>query len=259
MQKILVHYKQEIEWDNMITKYKITTEIEWDNMITKYKITTETEIIDSFNLAYIESFDLPYTSDQVEDEIMINNVNYQDLLIYNFIYTPINSVEQLSQIDFTILGLTSETPTYARKGIKNKAEYTHNGKIIVSKYFKYSNSGVTIKINYHLENGEIGYFKEEFKPLNIVEMAKIQKANRDRSITFLQASAIGTPIETFVNELLKRYKSEVELFIQNNTIDFENRLNSESFQPYLTYLNIVVEAPDLTVKKAILRQISQND
>lgn len=221
-----------------------------------YRYTHNEEIIETFNLDAIKELGLDYETIEIEEAVQENIFDYKDLLIYNQIKSNVTSIEEIVQIDFTLLGLTTETPKYAAKGVKQKAEYTFEGKIVVSKIFEYVANGLKITINYHLENGAVGYFKQEFKPLDIVEIAKINKANRDRSITFLQASSIGTPIEAHVNTLLKRYKTEVDLYIQNGTKDFENVVNAEAKPPFLNYLNILLQ-PNLTVKQAIIKQIAQ--
>lgn len=163
--------------------------------------------------------------------------------------------------DFTTIGLRTETPVYGRKGVKESASYTKDGLEIVRKTFIYEEDGVWIFFYWFDKNGDIGVEKVEFKPLNIVELHKVNKTNRDRTITYLQASAIGTPIENFVNELLKEYKEEVDLFVYNDTDDFINAVQNESRQPFLTYLNIVIQPPNenyptgKTVRDSIIEQI----
>jgi hypothetical protein len=185
----------------------------------------------------------------------INLPNLEDLRVFKFIKQNISSIDELLQIDFTLLGLVNETPKYGNKGIKQMSSYTHDNLIVVEKLFNYLEKGLEITFNYYLNDGNIGVSKTEFKPLDKVEIGKIKKSNRDRTITYLQVSGMGTPIEQFVNALLKRYKNEVDLFIYNDTDDFKNKVISETEQPYLTYLNIQT-APNWTVKDAILKQIS---
>lgn len=168
----------------------------------------------------------------------------------------------IEHFDFTTIGLRTETPVYGLKGVKISADYTYNESCCVKKSFTYTSEGVWITLEWLKHNNEVGIRKIIFKPLNIVEIAKINKSNRDRTITYLQASGIGTPIENYINALLKRYKNEIDLFIYNDTDDFKNVVESETEQPYLTYLNIVVEAPSdefptgKTVKDSILSQIT---
>jgi DNA-binding protein Fis len=89
-----------------------------------------------------------------------------------------------------------------------------------------------------------------------VDIAKIKKADRDRTITYLQESAKGTPIEDFVNAILRRYKEEVDLFIYNDTDDLYNRVTTETQQPFLTYLNIVIHPSGKRTKDGIIESIT---
>ena len=168
----------------------------------------------------------------------------------------------IEHFDFTTIGLRTETPVYGLKGVKISADYTYKETCCVKKSFTYGSEGVWIILEWLKYNNDVGIRKTIFKPLNIVEIAKINKSNRDRTITYLQASGIGTPIESYINTLLKRYKNEIDLFIYNNTDDFKNVVEGETEQPYLTYLNIIVEAPSdelptgKTVKDSILSQIT---
>ena len=191
-------------------------------------------------------------------EKIIVSTSFRDLIIYPLILQNVNSFEEISQVDFTLIGLTTETPKYGTKGIKSYSDYTLNGKLAVRKEFNYTNLGLEITFKYYLENGEIGYDKTEFKPLDVVELAKIFISNRARTIAYLQASAIGTSIENHVNALLKRYFTEVGLFVQNNTKDFENVVKNETVAPFINYLNIDLRngiAPVFTVKDSIFKQI----
>lgn len=167
----------------------------------------------------------------------------------------------VEHFDFTTIGLTTETPVYGRKGVKESASYTKNGLEVVRKTFIYKDDGVWIFFYWFDKEGEVGLQKVEFKPLNIVEIHKINKSNRDRTITYLQASALGTPIESYVNILLKEYKNEIDLFVYNDTDDFYNVVKNEIREPFVSYLNILIQAPSekypngKTVKDSIIEQI----
>ncbi len=216
----------------------------------------------------IQQKEIPYLWEIIENEIIVEtfvneadaelfvqNKSIRQLVIYTLITQQINSIEELYQVDFTLIGLTNETPKYGTKGVKLTSDYTLNGQLAIRKEFEYLNTGLQITFDYYFASGEIGFTKTEFKPLDKVELGKIAKSNRDRTITYLQVSAVGTPIENFVNALLKRYKTEVDLFIYNNTKDFENVIKNETVTPFLNYLNIVVAPPNFTVKDSILKQI----
>lgn len=185
----------------------------------------------------------------------INNLRIYELLEH-LPYMPL-----IEHFDFTTIGLRTETPVYGTKGVKQSSSYTYAGVEVVRKSFIYQEDGVWILFYWFDKEGDVGLEKVIFKPLNIVEIHKINKSNRDRSITYLQASAIGTPIEPYVNSLLRNYKEEVDLYIYNGTDDFEQAVISESLEPYLSYLNIIIEAPTekyplgKNVRDSILEQI----
>lgn len=217
-------------------------------------------------------------------EYFIDNIS--ELRIYDAIseltYEPI-----VEHYDFTTCGLRTETPKYGIKGIKQSADYTINGECVVKKTFNYQEDGLWLTLEWMKSekgaegNDVVGIRKVIFKPLNIIEIYKINKANRDRTITWLQAEAVGTPIENFVNALLKHYKTEVDLFIYNDTDDFKNAVENEPStikdangndildadgnpqpNPYYQYLRIVIEAPSTDYPKgkrvmdSILEQIT---
>lgn len=205
----------------------------------------------------------------------VNNVT--ELLIYNLLQS-LHFAPTIEHFDFTTIGLRTETPVYGVGGIKESASYsmvldgdesvddlgndTSVFTEVVRKEFTYSENGVDILIKWFSKDGSVGLEKHIFKPLNIVEVFKINKSNRDRTISWLEASAVGTPIEPYVNALLREYKTEVDLYIYNNTNDFIDRVNNETNEPFLTYLNIVVgviteQYPNgKTVKDSITEQIS---
>jgi len=199
----------------------------------------------------------------MSDQQHIEGVEYlidkpSELKVYQFLeHLPMFPL--IPHFDFTTIGLRTETSKYGEKGVKLSTPYTavvENGdrETIIEKSFFYVENGVWIKIAWFKINGDPGIVKTFFKPLNVVEIAKINKSNRDRSITYLQASAVGTPIESHVNELLRHYKELVDLFIYNNVPDFKNKIQSETEQPYKGYLEIPI-APNKTVKDSILAQL----
>jgi len=198
----------------------------------------------------------------MEEGVIFYINNRRELRIYellkNMSYIPL-----IEHFDFTTIGLRTETPVYGNGGVKISSSYTMNGNEVVKKLFSYVDDGVWVEIVWMKKDGSTGIKKTIFKPLNIVEIHKINKSNRDRTITYLQASAIGTPIENYVNDILKFCKNEIDLFIYNNTDDFKEKIENTILEPYRTYLNdIIVEAPSeqyptgKTVKDSILQQIN---
>jgi len=186
------------------------------------------------------------------------NHDIKDLVVYPILeHFPV--MPMIPHFDFTTIGLRTETPTFTIKGVKETATYTYNSVLAVNKIFNYNGTGLWLTFQWMTNSQEVGIKKIEFKPLNVVEIAKIEKKNRDRSITYLQAAAIGTPIEPHVNTILKHYKYEVELFIQNGTSDFEDAINAETNPAIVPLLDIVVGVhPDgapLKVKDSILMRL----
>lgn len=219
--------------------------------------------------------------EKVEQVVYLDAHEIESLVLYPLIehlmYEP-----SIDSMDFTTIGLRTETPAYGRKGVKASADYTLNGVLAVRKTFEYVSNGLWIMFEWMDVDGDVCVRKTEFKPLSIIELANISKGNRSRTITYLQTSAIGTPIEAYVNALLKHYKTEVDLFIYNDTEDFINAINAEPQymknadgtdmldeennkipNPYYLYLHIVIEAPSedyptgKTVKDSIIYQISK--
>ena len=165
--------------------------------------------------------------------------------------------------DFTLVGLTKASPKYD-KGKKMFAAYyadREQTKIVVKKSFSDAFEdgkmvGLHITFEFFDENGEVGFSKTEFKPLNTSEVASLLRKRRQRAIDYLRASSIGTPIERYVVIILKHYKNEIELYVQGATDDFENALNNEQSEQIAALLNIVVSADGRTVKDNIKHQIS---
>lgn len=175
----------------------------------------------------------------------------------------------VENFDFTLLSeLKKESPRYD-KGRKIESNYTHEDDLIVKKTFNDvldidgNLTGLEMRIDWYNENGSIGITKNQIiKNLNIYEVETLLRTRRLRSIDFLVAGAKDTPIESHVNELFKRYKEEVDLYVYNNSDDFKNIVINESESPYKEYLEIIVAPPSdkypsgVTVKDGILYQIS---
>lgn len=210
-------------------------------------------------LVEIRSLEEDIDKEEVEANTLIRDTVLSKCILLEG-YRWFSSTKEFMNLDFTTKGLEA-TEIYGFKGVKTSCTYRFGDKIAVVKTFNYKNTGVEIVFHYTNAEGIIVLEKKEFKPLNGVAIAKIEKANRDRTITYLQTTARDTPIEDFVNDLLKHYKTEVDLFIYNNTKDFENAIKNESNPLFLQYLGIKLENPSenypegKTVKDSILEQI----
>lgn len=176
----------------------------------------------------------------------------------------------IESFDFTTIGLTIRPAKYGIGGVKQSQEYWNDSAdLVVKKSFTYYDTGVTIRFEWFKKDGEVGIYKDEFKPLNPVEVAKLQRANRDRTISYLQATAIGTPIEPYVTAILKHYEKEINLWLFNATDDWANAIINEpeflvdgSPNPIYNYLEIQTrpvseEYPTgLNVRQGVLQQIT---
>lgn len=170
--------------------------------------------------------------------------------------------------DYTIIGLVKDSPKY-EKGRKISASYFSDNEkedlVIMKTFTDIKEEGKLVKLkidhNFYNEEGEIGTHTTTYIDLNIAEVATLERKRRNRAIDFLRASSVGTPIENYVTALLKHYKEEIDLYIYNNTSDFQNSINNESEAPYINYLNIIIEGPSTEypsgkkVKDSILEQI----
>lgn len=165
--------------------------------------------------------------------------------------------------DFTILGFKKVSPKY-EKGKKTKAEYKCPtfDEVIVDKVFKdIRENGVLkaleITFNWYNEEGEIGLTKKEIvKTYNIAEAETTERERRLKQIDYLVASAIGTPIESYVNDIFDHYYTQVEKYKSKGTKEFEDSINTENDATILNYLSIIVGANGETVKDSILNQIT---
>ena len=166
----------------------------------------------------------------------------------------------IENLDFTTMGLTKSTPEYV-KGRKVSATYINNdGEVVVQKLFNDVAEGLEITIEWLCHDGSVGLRKTFTKPMSIHEKAEQTRKRRNRQISYLQLSAVGTPIESYVEALFLRYKTETEMYIQTGSSSLETVINAETEQPYITYLAIQVPSDDqgnfYSVKDSILNQIT---
>lgn len=195
----------------------------------------------------------------------------KSLRIHRYV-TPETDVETF---DFSLLNSIKKISPSYDKGRKTKSKYLgEDDEIVVEKVFedivedgKLVALGMTINwFNQEKDeddNDVVGFSKYQVvKRFNFAERSTFLRKRRSRVIDWLQASAVGTPIESFVNALLKHFKTEVDLFIYNNTDDFLTGVANEPQtikdengndvldgdgnpqpNPFYAYLQIVIEAP----------------
>lgn len=181
-------------------------------------------------------------------------------------YTDIiPTIEQVLRDDLKYLGFKKQSPRY-EKGIITEVDWLDsNGDMAVREVYsdQLTNGILTsifVDMTYYAEDETVsfekGFVKKEF---NAGEATTEFRDRRYRQIDYLVASAVGTPIETYVNALFERYYSEVDKYKTKGTDEFELAVLNESEQPYLNYLAIqvdVVNGQPFTVKDSILNQVT---
>ena len=116
--------------------------------------------------------------------------------------------------------------------------------------------GYDKEISWYNTNNEIQHKRVMPKRMNKAIAFGYLASRRSTCISYLQASSVGTPIETYVSVLLSHYNKEVQLFKTGGTKDFENAIKSEKDSLIITYLNIVIDKNGNKVKDSILKQIT---
>ncbi|BAV39311.1 hypothetical protein BPT24_186 [Tenacibaculum phage pT24] len=145
-----------------------------------------------------------------------------------------STISNIKDFDFTLLSeLTKVSPLYD-KGRKIKSDYINNGEIFVEKIFTdvindSKLSGIEMTINWFNTDDSIGLTKTQIvKNFNPAERKTELRKRRTRVIDYLIASAEESGNGFVIDILLKKFKIEIELFIENGTQDFENALIFES-------------------------------
>lgn len=192
----------------------------------------------------------------------MNNGKLKDnqLRIYADVLEHLASPVQVESFDFTTSGLITQPTKYGIGGVKDLQEYfNEDGEWVVRKRFNYYKTGLELTFEWADLEGNVGLSKKEFRPLNFVEVAKIERANRERTMIYFQASAKGTPVEKFVNAILRHYKEKIDLWVYNNTNDWIDAIDSEpKTSEIYQYLNIQLK-PSFTVSDSIKIQISNSE
>ena len=174
-------------------------------------------------------------------------------------------------MDFTTIGLVAEPAVYGTGGIKLYQEYwDDDDNWVVRKNFSYRPDGLLIQFEWADKEGNTGLSKTEFKPLNKVEIAKLHRANRERTILYLQASAADTAAAPLITAIIRHYKYQIDLWILNETDDLVNAIRNEpeyyddkvTPNPIYYYLHVPTVPPSerfpngLMVKSSILYQVA---
>lgn len=182
------------------------------------------------------------------------------------IHRIIPEAQDVTNADFTIIGLRKDSPHYDR-GRKLYAEYLcpEDDRLVVRKTFSdVMESGLVTGIQVHFEwfceDGTVGVEKTEVvKSFNKYEAATEMRKRRGRSIDYLVAGAAGTPIEPYLDFLFDRYYTEVEKFKSKDNTSLVAAIAGETDPTTLAYLAIEITSDAygvMTVKDMILYQVS---
>lgn len=175
----------------------------------------------------------------------------------------------VENFDFTLLSSINKANPSFYKGRKTSSKYFgEDNELVAQKFFEdiVEDGNIVslgMKIEWYNDDDSVGLTKEQvIKNYNKAEVKILLRKRRTRIIDYLIAASEGTPIETDVNEILKHYKTEIDLYIYNDTSDFVDGINNETDNTILGYLNRIIAPPTEeyptgeTVKDGILEQIS---
>lgn len=246
----------------------------------KFKNATSETLTLPFNdleLASGEQFEL----DTVNDLAVSEAKEMQKAKLLDRIWEPedlvisevVGDVEDITQIDFTILGFRKQSPSYD-KGRKVASRYWHDekagnvaedGLLVVEKIFSDIKDedgnliGIAINFNWYQRDGEVGVSKVETAvTFNKYAAATEMRKRRGRQIDYLVAGAIGTPLEPYVNLIFDHYYEEALKYREKGTSEFAEAINSETNQQIVQLLGIEVapdKYPGYTLKHSLLAQI----
>lgn len=200
---------------------------------------------------------------------IINNngdeVEETALRVFRVLHPILNALTS----DFTILGFKKESPNY-HLGRKVRSQYTcpTSQDIIIVKTFTDilddtgTLSQLQVTFDFYNEKGEVGLSKTEIvKKYNKAEAKTEQRKRRSRQIDFLEAGAEGTLIEPYVDAIIHHYATEIQLYKEHGSKDFENAILSEDDIYISSYLQIEVPRLDdpstkISIKNSILYQLT---
>ena len=174
----------------------------------------------------------------------------------------VGDVEDITRVDFTIIGLQKRSPKY-EKGRKTSADYYYGDQLAVRKTFTdvFDDngilSGIRILFEWYQIDGEVGQAKDELAAtLNVAEAQTIMRKRRGRVLDYLIASATGTPAEPYVATLLDRFAVEAQQYRDNPTSTaFVDAITNTTEQPFKTILDTPL-AQNFTIRDSILNQIT---
>lgn len=212
-----------------------------------------------------------YAKNYDEFKASLTPKNRTNLKILRYL-TPDETSIPVEHINFTTLGLIKASPQYVQGRKESTSYYADELQqdIVVKKTFSdrlVDNKliGLDISIDWYDERDEIALTKVDFKPLNKAEAYYHIRKRRQSAIDYLIGNVSSTPLEPAINDIVSRYKTEIDLWIASGSNDFANRIINESEQPWVQYLDYVDQDgkeslfPDgMTVRQIILFQIGYN-
>jgi len=87
------------------------------------------------------------------------------------------------------------------------------------------------------------------------QRAKLLKKRRSYSIDDLIQSSEDTPVEPYVHALIKHYKSEKDLFIDDGSTDLIDAINNETDVIMISHLDLIIDDVGTTVKDVIMTRL----
>jgi len=185
------------------------------------------------------------------------NIKFQDTVKTIYLNKPKLKIERyniddIENFDFSLLLIKDEPIIYkGKKIIQNYIDI--NNDIIVTKYNieKYGDRiifdivspnrllSLDIEIIWWTEDNKIGFKKNvTVKHFNRQEEGERLRNIRLRQISNLTGLALGTNAEPIVDLLYKNYSNEINLYIEQNTLDFLSAITYETDDTLKYYLNI---------------------
>jgi len=203
-----------------------------------------------------------FLMDEITDLIKAGTLEREwaptDLVLFQLIGEQSN----YQQIDFSLLGLRKESPSYSL-GRKTEASYFHGEQLCVRKVFEDVNvdgnlTGLEIIFEYYNNDGSVGSAKRETAvTYNKYQAQTVIRNRRQRIIDYLVAGAKDTPIEVYIDQIFDKYFDEVQRFVAKGTAEFRIALENEE-DPTLSFilgLDVTPLVPGWTVLASILEQI----
>jgi len=219
------------------------------------------DLIEEGQIYEVDTVD-EFLMDEITDLIKAGTLEREwaptDLVLFQLIGEQSN----YQQIDFSLLGLRKESPSYSL-GRKTEASYLHGEQLCVRKVFEDVNvdgnlTGLEIIFEYYNNDGSVGSAKRETAvTYNKYQAQTVIRNRRQRIIDYLVAGAKDTPIEVYIDQIFDKYFDEVQRFVAKGTAEFRIALENEE-DPTLSFilgLDVTPLVPGWTVLASILEQI----